>query len=361
MAILFRNTADLLVGGMKTRLTVYSHEGRLRAELIPDPDQATEVYTGALDVTVTYNGVSKRLTAAPFTKAVSAVFPEIAGQKSLSLTAAAGFVYGGAPYASVTIAWKGDGSLTGPVLRITSFSGLRLENTSRVAWTADGVPEGYIAYTLGVWMYFAPRSKIVTDYRRSCLIGQKSTDFSLEHTIDGLEEKNTVFYRIAVGLYRAGSADSAGRDDYEYYLEIDTPVHVCSGGDIYTLAPCGLHYALSRRNRVVNITWSTVEAASATKGYRLDYSCDGSSWTQIFWDSCPSASSSFTVPAGAEKIAFRILSYSDRSKYEQSTLLYGPWLELGQSNVYVGYHGGVVPAAEIHIGSAAANAVLNVG
>ncbi len=361
MAILFRNTAGLTVGGMTARLTVYYTDGYLRTELAPDAEVSTTVYTGTLNVTVTYNGTNKNLASAPFTKAVSAVFPAADGQKSLVLSSAAGIVYGGTASSSITISWKGDGSLPVPSLEISYASGLLVNHGAGIRWQVDGVPEGYLAYTLGVWMYHAPRTGIAPAYTRSCLIDRKSTDFALEHTISGLAEKNCVFYRIAVGLYRANGADFAGRDDYELYLETDSPVYVCSGDSVYTIAPYDLRYSGIRRNRVVNVSWKVLPAAVQTEGFRLEYTYDNSTWYMLFWNTCPSNSYSFTLPEGKTKIAFRMFSYSTRSKYEQSEYLYGPWLEAGRSNVYVGHNGSVVPAAEVHIGSAAANAALNVG
>lgn len=361
MAILFRNTADLTIGGMTARLTVYFLDGRLRAELTPDDPQTATVYTGALDVTVTYNGTVRQLSANPFTKAVSAVFKAAEGQKSLMLSSAAEIVYGGTASSSLTVSWKGDGSLAPPALGISYASGLRLDHSSRIEWNVDGVPEGYLACTLGVWMYRTLRMALEADYTRSCLIDRKCMDSGLEHSISDLEKRQAVYYRIAVGLYRADGAEYAGRDDYELYLEIETPVYVCSGSDVYTLAPHDFRCSGVLRNRVVNLTWKVLPDAVETGGFRVDYTYATGNWTQLFWSACPSNSYSFSVPEGITKIAFRILSYSTRSRNEQSEYLYGPWLEIGQSNVYVGYGGSIVPASEIRVGSGTADLVLNVG
>ena len=42
MPILFRNTAVLTIGGMETRLTIYSQEGLLRVELVPYSTNMTD-------------------------------------------------------------------------------------------------------------------------------------------------------------------------------------------------------------------------------------------------------------------------------------------------------------------------------
>jgi len=360
MAILFRNTAVLTIGGMEARLTVYSGEGLIRAELAPFSSVTATVYTGALSAAVTYGGTTKTLTARTFTKPVSAVFEAEDSRKSLTLTAS-GIVYGGKASSSVTVSWKGDGSAGTPSLRISYASGLRQGKSSQIEWTVDGIPDGYRAYTIGVWMYRAPETKIEPEYTRSCLVDGKSAEFSLKHSLSNLEIGNILFYRIAVGLYRADGADSAGREDYDLYLETESPAYVCSGDDLYTLAPCDLRCSGIRRNRVVNVTWKLPSAATETAGFGLEYSYDGSSWVQLFWSAWTSMSYSFTLPADQNRVVFRIFAYSRRSRYEQSEYVYSPWLEAGRSNVYVGHNGGVVPAAEIYIGSAAASAVLQVG
>lgn len=361
MAILFRSSADFSVGGMAARLTVYFSNGRLRAELAPDAPVSSTVYTDALDVTVTYGGEEKRLYRNPFTKPVSAVFPAVDGLKNLTLTSPAEIVYDGTGSGSLTVSWKGDGTLEGAQLSVTRASGLRLQQNSRIEWSVSGVPDGYLAYTLGVWMWRAPTTGIEPVYTRSCLTDRKSADFVLEHSIDDLAVKNVVFYRIAVGLYRADGAASAGREDYELYLETDSPAFVCSGDNLYTIAPYDLRCSGIGRNRVVHLTWKTLETATEMKGFHMQYTYKNGIWEDVFWDVCPSLSYSFRIPENAERAAFRIKAYSSRSKYEQSEFLYSPWLEIGQSNVYVGHHGGVVPASELFVGTASASASVTVG
>jgi hypothetical protein len=210
-------------------------------------------------------------------------------------------------------------------------------------------------------MYRAPNTQIEPNYTRSCLLDQKSAEFSLEHTLPDLAEKNILFYRIALGLYPVESADSAGRDDYELYLEMDSPAYICSGDVVHTLAPCNFRCSGVRRNRVVNLTWETLSTALYTRGFRLEVTYDGGTWNRLFFDVCPSKSYSFAIPQEQKRVAFRLCAYSTRSKYENSKDIYTPWVEIGTSNVYVGYHGSAVPASEVHVGSAAASAALSVG
>ena len=361
MSILFRNTAVLTIGGMESRLTVYSQEGLLRVELAPYSSNSSETYTGTLNASVIYGGVAKQLAASPFTKAVSAVFSADKVQKSITLSSPSAIVYDGKSAVPLTVSWKGDGTLAVPSARISYASGLLIGSLAQIRWAVDGVPEGYAVRTLGVWMYRAPKTQIEPNYTRSCLLDRKNAEFSLEHHLSDLEEKNVLFYRIALGLYPVESADSAGRDDYDLYLETDSPVYVCSGNQVYTLAPCNFRCSGVRRNRVVNLTWETLPTALQTKGFRLDVTYDGGTWYRLFWDVCASKSYSYAIPQGQRKVAFRLCAYSNRSKYEISSDIYTPWVETGTSNVYVGYHGSVVPAAEVHIGSAAASAALSVG
>lgn len=360
MAILFRNTAVLTIGGMEARLTVYSGSGRIRVELAPFSSSVKTVYTGSLHAAVNYGGTEKTLTGSPFTQPVSAVFRGTDGEKSLTLTSEE-IVYDGKASSSVTVSWKGDGTLEGPVLRISHATGLRAGMSSQIDWTVDGVPEGYRAFTVGVWMYRAPNTMAAPSYTRSCPVDRKSTEFSLVQTLSDLETGNIVFYRIAVGLYRADGADSAGRDEYELYLETDSPSYVCSGDTVYTLAPYDLRCSGLRRNRTVTVTWKTLPDATGTEGFRLEYSRDAGDWTELFWSAWESKSYSFAVPEDCDRMIFRILAYSVRSKYEQSKYVYTPWIEIGDSNLYVGHNGNPVPAAEIYVGSASASALLHIG
>lgn len=362
MAILFRNISEFTIGGMTARLTVYSGSAdRIRVEIAPYNSATTTPYTGSLDVTVTYNGDSKNLSASPFTKSVSAIFTGVNEVKTVTISSSAEILYEGTAASSCDISWKGDGTAAAPELAVSGYSGLLIGKSSRIEWAVDGVPEGYRAYTIGVWCHYASGAQIAPDYTRSCVLDRKTADFAFEHTVSGLELKNVVFYRIAVGLYPEDGADAAGRDDYVLYTEIDSPAYVCSGDAIYTLAPYELRYSGLKKNRVVNVTWKILAAAAETKGFQLEYTYDAETWNELFRNTCASNSYSFTVPEGETKIAFRIRSYSTRSKYELSEYVYGPWLEVSRSNVYVGHNGSVVPAAEIHIGSRAADAVLNVG
>ena len=361
MPILFRNTAVLTIGGMETRLSVYVQDGLLRVELSPYGSNPSEAYTGTLSAAVTYGAQAKQLAASPFTKAVSAVFTEDKAQRSITLSSSSAIVYDGKTSAPLTVSWNGDGTLAVPSARISYASGLLIGAPSEIRWTADGIPEGYAVRTLGVWMYRAPKTQIEPQYTRSCLQDQKSAEFSLVHTLSDLAEKNILFYRIALGLYPAESADSAERDDYELYFELDSPPYVCTEDVAYTLAPCNFRCSGVRRNRVVNLTWETLPTAIYTKGFRLEVTYNGSTWTRLFFDVCPSMSYSFAVPQDKKRVAFRLFSFSTRSKYEGSREIHTPWIEIGKSNVYVGCHGGVVPAAEVHVGSAAAIAALSVG
>ncbi len=362
MAILFRTTSDFTIGGMTARLTVYSGSGRLRVEIEPYHSTTSASYTGALSVTVAYNGESETLSADPFTAPVSAVFAHRESVKSLTLSSADLISYNGVSSASCAISWKGDGTVPVPELKISYYSGLLSGQSSHIEWQADGVPEGYTAYTLGMWLCFASSNGLDPTYTRSTLVDAKTVDRAFTHTISGLEEKNQVFYRIAVGLYEAASAENAGREEYAAYAEIDSPVYVCSGDAIDTLAPCNLRYSGVQKNRAFTVTWDLLPTAIETGGFRIQYTYNGgTSWNTIYQGAIASNSYSFTVTQDWPGIAFRICSYSEQSKYRTSAYVYGKWVEIGVSNVYVGHNGNIVPAAAVQVGSKHADAVLHVG
>ena len=115
------------------------------------------------------------------------------------------------------------------------------------------------------------------------------------------------------------------------------------------------------RDRVINITWKTLSAATETGGFYLQYSFNDSEWVTLFWEKCASKSWQFTLPEGESRVAFRLRAYSSRNTYEYSECVYSPWIEAGRTNVYVGHSGSIFPAAAVYLGSAEANAVLTVG
>lgn len=364
MAILFRTISDLTIDGMEARLTVYRGGDRLKVEIEPYNSATTTAYTGALQAAVTYNGVSRTFAASPFTEKVSAMFDYSADVRKLTLAASA-VSYRGTSAESCTITWKGDGTIAAPEVEISYFSGLMYGSASRIEWTADGgsIPDGYTVNTVGVWFHYAEASKVAPDYTRTAVVSGRTSVMAFEHTISPLEANNVVFYRIAVALYEnPGDAD----EDYVAYAEIDSPAYVCSGDDVYTLAPHSLRYPSTvAKGRAFTIRWELLDAATSTAGLELQYSYNG---RNVWYDVCTLTdvslrSYSYTVAADSTwtSVAFRIRSYSTRSKYETSNYSYGKWSAVGGSNIYVGRDGTPVPASAVQVGTSAASAAVSVG
>ena len=361
MAILFRNTAQLTIGGMEARLTVYRSGERLRVELIPYANKTDTVYSDTLTASVTYNGETKPLAAAPFTKAVNAVFSAEAGKKSIILSSSSKIICSGISAYSHEISWKGDGTVSGASLKISEFSGLYEGEYPRLSWKVTNVPKGYRACTLGLWYNFAETAALFPKYTRSVLIDGKSAEFSYWHNNRKPLMRNAVSYRIAVGLYPEDTADTAGRDDYIEYLEIDSPVYVCSGESEYLHAPYDIRCSNLSRNRTITVSWNILTGNIGIRGVHLEVTYDGTSWDTIIWQEYSERSYLFTVPDGVKNLAFRVASFSNRSKYDRSEPAYGPWITLGMSNLYVGYNGGISAVREVVVGTAMASAVLHIG
>lgn len=362
MGILYRTVSELYIGGKEARFTVYGGtSGSIRAELEPYSANSS-VYTDGLDAVLSYNGEEKTLSCSPFTKAVSCLFHFVGDVKSITLSSSDGIVYGGVSYESYTFTWAGDGTINAsPVPSVTYYSDFIRGSTSRLEWKTDGIPDGYRAYTIGVWEFRSTKAAVEPVYTRSVASEEKSAEFVYEHTEQSITAGSCIFYRIAFGLFPEDSAEEAGREDYELYFELDSPVYVCSGTSDKVVAPHSLCGGSISKNRVTNVTWSLPYNSSRVAGFCLEYTYDTGTWYTIFWNVCASNSYSFTVPTGATRIAFRIASYSVRGKADTSSYSYSPWLELTGSNVYVGYRGGVVRAAEISVGTSSANAVVSVG
>lgn len=361
MAILFRNLDTLTVGGMGTRLTVYSGADSIRVELTPYGGTTAAVYATSLEVGIAYNGEEKTISRTSFTRSESVIFPFVSDVRGITLTCEGGIVYGEGETSvqSLELMWHGDGTLDVPVPSVTYYTGLIKGSPLRLEWKVEGIPEGYRAYTLGIEQNFATKGKVETDFTRSTETSEKTDEFVHEHTISSLEVGNCIFYRIAFGLYPEEGAEEAGRDEYVLYFELDTPIYVCSGNSEKVIAPHSLRASGIRKNRTTTVTWELPDNSLRVAGFCLEYAYEESSWYTLFWNVCPSCSYSFTVPETAKRVAFRIMSYSTRSKYETSAYCYSPWLEAAESNVYVGVSGGTARASGVYIGSAqAAQAVV---
>ncbi len=351
MAILFRTISTLTVDGMEARLTVYRGEDRLRVELEPYNSAATVAYTSALQATVTYNGRTETLTASPFTKNVSALFPYSENIRQVTLSAAS-VSYHGTTSSSVTIPWKGNGTVPPPTLAISYASGVIIDQPARVEWTVSDVPAGYTASTVGVWMYFAAGNGMFPAYNRSVLVSGKSDITAYEHT-PTLAEQNVLYYRIAVGVY-ASREDAT--EDYVAYAEIDTPAYICSGTTLYTLSACNVRYPSAvAKGCPITIRWELLPTATKTGKVLLQYSYNQ---RNIWYDICTISDLSirsyqYTVTQDWTSIGFRVIAVSTRNSYERGLPAYGgKWAEIGKSNVYVGRDGVPVLASLVQVGSA---------
>lgn len=356
MGILYRTVSDFSVCGMTARLTVYGGSSSIRVEIEPY-SETSAVYGDNLNAVISYNGEEKTLSCSPFTKAVSVLFHFVSDVKSVTVSSSGGVVYGDVSSDSHTFSWHGDGNLSAPTPAITYYSDLIRGNTSRLEWEVSGVPAGYRAYTVGIWKNKATKAAVSPVFTRSVEVAGKSSDFVYEHTEQSLSAGNCISYRLAFGLYPEDGAEEMGREDYELYFELDSPVYVCSGTSDKVVAPHSLCAGKPDKNRITNVTWSLPYNSSRVAGFCLEYTYDAGTWYTIFWNVCASNSYSFTVPAGASRVAFRIASYSVRGKADTSSYSYSPWLELTQSNVYVGFSGNVIRASGICIGTDTANSV----
>ncbi|MGN1346539.1 MAG: hypothetical protein ACI4V1_07115, partial [Eubacteriales bacterium] len=251
MAIVFRNLTDLTVNGMTARLTVSAAGGKLKVTLEPYNSATTTAYTKGAQVEVTYNGEGQTLVSSPFTSAVTAVFVQAAEVKSLTLSSASTLTYEGTSSTSLTISWKGDGSVAAPALSIASYSGLMIGQASRIVWQFDDVPEGYFVRTVGLWFHYAESTGRAPSYTRTAIFTEKRLDTVYEHTVADLETNNVIFYRIAAAVYES---DADALNDYVAYTEIDSSPYVCSGDSVYTLAPVNLRYR-PVRNVPFTIRW----------------------------------------------------------------------------------------------------------
>lgn len=214
-----------------------------------------------------------------------------------------------------------------PTVTITSFSGLMYGTSQTVEWSIENVPAGYTAYTIGMWYYYAEASEVAPDYTENVIWeNEKRTDTSYTHTIDSLETNNVIYYKIAVALYK--SADDAV-EDYVAYTELESPEYVCSGDDAYTLAPYNTRCTVT--DGVATIEWNLLSAAIYTAGISIQYSYNERNvWYDIATLTDTSVTSYQYDISGQTwtSVAFRVRTYSTRSKYETSNYDYSEWISL---------------------------------
>ena len=361
MAILFRTLSELKIGGMEARLTLYGNGNRLRAELEPYAPVSSTVYTSGIQVTFTYGEETVTVLETAFDKPLNALFDFLEGIQSLTISSPAGISYKGTSAQTHTISWKGDGSVPAPVISLLAYPGFMEEQNSRISWTVDGVPAGYTACTVGIWLYHTASAGMEPVYTRSCLLSpaERTQNTFYEHTIDGAESGHGIYYRIAVALYETGEEDAG---NYAAYTEIDTPVYLCSGSVIYTLAPYHFQCGTILKNRPFTFRWEYPALAEQTAGVEIAYAVNGENvWYSLGQIKGKVTSYTYTVTQSCTSIAFRLRSYSKRSKYEVSSYLYSDWYTIGAANVYVGRNGRTVPASMIQIGQKTGSAVLHVG
>lgn len=361
MAILFRTLTELTIGGMEARLTVYGNGKRLRAELEPNAPVSSTVYTSAVAVTLTYGSESVAVSEPTFTKPLNALFNFRDGVQSLTISSPAGISYEGRSAQTHTISWKGDGSVPAPVISLLPYPGFLKGQDSRVSWTVTGVPDGYTAYTVGIWLYHTSNADMEPVYTRSCQLTPdgRTEQTSFTHPVDNADDGHGIYYRIAVALYENGE-ESAG--NYAAYAEIDTPVFVCSGKLIYMLAPYNIQCGTILRNRPFTFRWEFPTQATEVRGVRIAYAVNGQkTWYNLAVIEEPITSYTYTITQDWDSIAFRIQTYSTRSKYEQSNPVYSEWYPIDATNAHVGRNGKAVPAKMIRIGQKSGSAVLYIG
>jgi len=183
MAILFRTLSELKIGSMEARLTLYGNGTRLRAELEPYDPVSSTVYSSGVQVTFTYGEETVTVSDTVFDKPLNAIFEFREGIQSLNISSQAGISYKGTSAGSHTLVWKGDGSVPAPVISLLPYPGFLEGQHSRISWTVDGVPEGYTACTVGIWLYHTASAGMAPVYTRSCLLSPagrtQNTSFEL--------------------------------------------------------------------------------------------------------------------------------------------------------------------------------------
>jgi len=361
MAILFRTLTELKLGDMEARLTVYGDGKRLRAELEPYDAVSSAVYTSGAEVTFTYGGESVTVSSAAFQKSLNALFDFRDGVQSLSVSSPSGISYKGVSAQTHAVSWKGDGSVPAPAIRLLPYAGFLAGQPSRIAWNVTEIPDGYTARTVGIWLYHTASAGSAPVFSRSCLLTPETwtANTFFEHTIDGAVSGYGIYYRIAVALYEKGEEDA---ERYAAYAEIDTPLYVCSGDSIYTLAPYGIRCGMVLKNRTFTFRWEYPTLATEVGGIEIAYAINGESrWYSLARVTDPITSYTYTVTQDWSSIAFRLRAYSTRSRYELSSGVFSEWIPVNATNAYVGRNGKAVPAAMVQVGQKSGSAVLYVG
>ena len=207
---------------------------------------------------------------------------------------------------------------------VTECSTPLLQTSQTIRWSATPIPSKLYVYPVRLVEYYTAADAISPTWTETVIWdNEKHTENSYTTSRVYSTERETIKYKIVFRLYLNKYSDV---DNYLKEVEYTTPKYVVTGDIVYTLAPCDLSHTIN--GRTVTLNWSLYPEATYTRGYKIEYTYDNSTWTQLLFNTCPSKSYSFTVPEGKTKIAFRICTYSSRSKYEQSKMVYTDWITL---------------------------------
>ncbi len=347
MKILFKNLSDMCVGDWENTsytsniyvdFRVKTDGVKLYVSMAP-MYVYRDSYTESVSVPITYNGVTKTLSASVFRKELTAEFNYSDGVKSLFVGGGV-YLYNGSDSSASysengkTISWLGGADEFEPTFSIT-FDGWREDDGYIEPKWILSPPSGKKAYVINVCHTHKAAingGEVRESLKYSYPVKISSNTFSFSSS---LSAGDRFYLKMYVAVYN--SANDAA-DDYIDLYEYSTREIVVSAYRQY-YQPYGLEYRAPVAGGSLKVSWISPRDPdlylSRTNPYELQRSVNGGTWETVYLGK--SLFFTDTIPSSCDTVSYRVrvTAYA----YSASNWCVGEVKETILSNIYVGVNG----------------------
>lgn len=349
MKILYKTAQKLKFGSMFAGIEVKTNGTELFFSVRPR-NNAARLYTSALQLTVTYCGVSRTMSWSAFRTELSASFPYVDSVKEITVSGAE-ITYKEVAYGtSHVFSWGGSFSDPDPTLEVVFPMGFKEDCPSEITWTVSD-PLGREYRVLGVTVF----GKLPSAGKWAYSVQSGYTDTSFSYLVGDDYDFNSIYcihVEVMVGVY-----DSSDDDDEHYtgFAEAISPLYSIGENDA-PYPPYFLSITKPRKGEPCTVEWNeVVDEDYPVTSYRLMYAVNGGTFnTELLNGSATSFT--HTHDDSVTKFRYEVRSQSDvKTQYGSTTTTYSgyiasDWIDITESNVYIGYNGEVCCVSEMYLG-----------
>lgn len=349
MKLLFRSVEQLKLGSRYSDFSGYLRvetDGETLYVTLGYQSSTAQFYSGAVKLTLKYNGYTRVINADPFGEKQSVTFPYTDNVKTVNLSGM--YVFYENRQIDETSAdgmdftWRTSFESVQPAVTLTC-PGPRNQMSHTISWSIKD-PLG--RPTAGVGLIEHYKNADVNYWTMSNVYTAKFTSASVSRYVSESQAVGSLYYvTLYMGVYE--SANDA-REDYIELVEVESPFYVVSYQN-RPRSPFDLQCDPPIVRAPSKLTWKYIEDGNypATNGFVLERSLDGGDYTLIYAGT--STSFTDTIPLGAETVQYRVCAVgratSSRSYYVTSELL-----KTILSNIYIGVNGEIRLASGLYIG-----------